>query len=206
MSLKFEIQMDALARVPLFLNDVQSKALPKANRNALNRSLTTLRNEINNRVRLNYKLKKSDLNKKYLFNLKARGNMVSQQVATLNVSGKAISLINFVPKAKRKPVNQRGIPVKRRRPLRIEIRPGDKRKTKLFVQKGKGGNLHVFRRNEDAKKPKGLMKQSAPSLPELFDKVKSIRLQSSKEALKTYRKEFDRQFDFFVKKAEGRLK
>jgi hypothetical protein len=154
-----------------------------------------------------YKLKKKELKDSYFTMFRARGNRVEQQVATLKVSGRPISLIRFIPKGKRKPADQKGKSIKQRRPLRIEIRPGNKKKTKLFIQKGKGGMTHVFRRKEGKKKggKEVLAKQSAPALPELYSKVKSIRLQASITALRQYNKEFARQFKFLVNKAENKM-
>ncbi len=208
MTLKFEIQADILKKIPLFLNDVQKQALPKANRAALNRSLITLRNEMARRTKKHYKLKTGELKRDYLTPIKAHGNNVYQQTATLKVSGRPISLIRFLTKAKRSPVSQKGKSIKQRRPLKIEIKPGSSRSTKLFVQKGKGGKTHVFRRQTGKKKggKEVMAKQSAPGLTSLYDQVKSIRLQSSRVAYIQYKKEFDRQFRFFVNKAEGRLK
>lgn len=207
MSLEFEIETDALKRIPMFLNEVQEKALPKANRNALNRSLVTLRKEMVSRTRKHYKLKAGEIRKDYMKSFRASGSMVSSQMATLKISGRPISLIRFLTKSSRRPQNQKGKSIKQRRALRIEVKPGNKRKTKLFVQKGKGGNMQVFRRQTGKKKnnKEVLAKQSAPGLGELYSKVKSIRQQSSLIALRTYRKEFDRQFKFFVDKAMGRL-
>jgi hypothetical protein len=152
MALDFEIETAPFKKIPIFLDDIKNKAFPVANRNALNRSLTTLRENMAKNTMKHYKLKKKELKDSYFTMFRARGNRVEQQVATLKVSGRPISLIRFIPKGKRKPADQKGKSIKQRRPLRIEIRPGNKKKTKLFIQKGKGGMTHVFRRKEGKNK------------------------------------------------------
>ena len=207
MSLNLYVEADIFKKLPTFLDNIQHEALPKANRRALNRSLTTLKKNITQKTRLHYKLKAGELKRDFLRSYPAKGNDIRMHEAKLIVSGRPVSLLRFLPKGKRKPVDQKGKSVRQRRPLRVEIKPGVKKATRYFVQKGTGGKNVVFARKEGRKKNGRavIAKQSAPGLPFLFKRVKSITLRSTLMALRQYERDFERDFDFFVRKAMSKL-
>lgn len=114
--------------------------------------------------------------------------------STINSSDKPISLIHFVRGAKA-PRNQKGIPVKNRLPIQVEITKGRKlRLNKAFIAKSRrGGSVQVYRRDGNAK----LIKQSAPALYRWFIKPHVIG-PSQAIIRKRYAEEFPRQLNYYL--------
>jgi hypothetical protein len=204
MGIKIDIDFEeGFRKIEKHLSYAGKKAAPKANRRALNRSLTTLRNSLLDNIRLHYRVQKKETKDGFFTSKNASGNNPNKQMAKLTVSGRAISLIRFLSKARRKPLKQKGIKVSKRKPLRLQVKPGaNTTLKKAFIAQGRNNNWQVFRRRTGRTKngKEVIARQSAPSLPKLFERVKSIRNISEANARKTYVKEFDRQFKFFLEK------
>lgn len=201
---EFDIDFEGgLREFESVLSSLGRKAAPKAHRNALNRSLTKLRTSMLDNIRLHYRVQKKETKDRYMVSQRARGNDIGNMVASLTVKGGAISLIRFLSKARRKPLKQKGIKVSKRKRLRIQVKPGSNvTLPKAFIAQGRNNNMQVFRRRTGTTKngKEIITKQSAPSLPKLFERVQSIRNNSVADAEKTYVKEFDRQLKFFLDK------
>lgn len=128
---------------------------------------------------------------------KARGGRnvpIDRIFATINSSNKPISLIHFVRGAKA-PRNQKGIPVKDRLPIQVEITKGRKlRLNKAFIAKSRrGGSVQVYRKDHNAK----MIKQSAPALYRWF--IKPNVIGPAREIIrKRYAEEFPRQLNYYL--------
>lgn len=200
---------DFLKTIPKYVSDIRQRAVPMANRRAINRALIFARKLTIKRTQMHYKLTRQELVgsgkkgiKGFLNIRNARGNNLKQQEGSLDISGRPISMLRFLPPSKRKTQKQKGVSPKRRQKLRVEITPGQKKlHPKDFVQKGKGGQLLVFRRMTGKKKgdKEKLAAQKVPSIPLALKKHKSLDLITRMTNLR-YQKNFQREFDFFVNK------
>lgn len=191
---RIEVDLD---QVKVFLNEVKTRALVRATRKSMNRSLSALQTRANKKAREHRKLKAREI-KKDFFNLKkAKGNHLHRIEAELGVSGRPMSLLRFVV-GQKEPRRQKGIPMRSRRKVQVEVRPG--RKVKLdsaFIAKGKGGKNQVFRRRTKSRAP--IVKQSVPALSTLFAR-KKIETPLRLFARRHFLKEFGRTFDFELNK------
>lgn len=151
-----------ISKLSELLDEFQVRSLAKATRMAMNRSVISLRSQANKIAREERKLKASTINNKYFEVEQARGNDLSTMSASLKVSSKPMSMIEFLSGPQER-FSQKGLKVSERRKVRVEVKPG--RKVELagaFVAMGKGGNFHVFRRKGKTRHP--IAKQSAPSM------------------------------------------
>lgn len=151
------------------------KAIVKAARSAMSKTLTTLRAESNRQVRQKVALKAGDLNKEWFKETRLlKGTTLKSLdkfIAVLHVRNKPISFIKLV-KGTPMPLPQKGIPIRQRKQLRIEIKKGKVVKYRdLFIAKANGGVYHVFRRVPSSGAGSVMKKQSAPSPHYLFEKV-----------------------------------
>jgi len=149
------------------LDKISMDKVPVITRQALNRTLTATRSQFEKRVRSKLNLKLRTIRKKEftrIFN--ARGTDISSMSATISMSYKPISLVTFIKDAK--PIEQKGIPIKKRKKLSVRVGRKRVKLKKAFVQRGKNNNLHVFKRV--GKSPTYWKKQSAPSIAAIFEK------------------------------------
>ncbi len=192
--MRIEVDLD---RVKVFLTDIRFKALTNATRSAMNRSANVLRTRTNLEIRKHLKLKAGVINKKHLLVKKARGSRLESMESSLSISGKRLSLIDFVV-GNKSPRPQKGIAVKRRKLLRVEVKPG-RRSTlkKAFIAKGRGGKNQVFRRRTSKNNP--IVKQSITAISTIIER-RNLRTQLEVFGRKTFEKEFDRAFSFQLNK------
>lgn len=165
--LKITVKND-IDKLAEFLDEFQQRALVKATRMAMNRSVMSLRTQANRMAREERKLKQGDINKDYFKITKASGNNLGTLHASLEISGKPMSLIRFVLGPAEK-FSQAGIKIADRRKVKVEVKPGRKVELKgAFIGEGRSGNFHVFRRRGPKRHP--IVKQSAPSLAVVFER------------------------------------
>lgn len=158
MSLYIDISID-LAEALEGLKQLDSKEVYRAARRAANRTLLTLRKESINLLRQEINLKPGKLRDKYIWLEKAKG--ASAVEAAICFSSQPVPLLDFVRGSQNKSTDdQKGVPVKRRKKLRVEIVPGKRFTMKrAFIQRVK--SKQVFNRTG----PKGPFKaQSTPSI------------------------------------------
>jgi len=150
------------------LEDLKRIHIIQSARRAINRALITTRKESVSLYREHLKLKRGDIVKRTTMN-KARGGSLSSMEGSLVFSGIPISLLTFV-KGNKDTIKLKGVPIKKRRKLKVEIQPGKK----LLV---KGGFIQRARTKQVFKGKKGLgfKKQGTPSLGEVFRKNKFER-------------------------------
>jgi len=205
----FVIDSTDLLRIPKFLKNIKNKNVPKANRRAANTALIYARKLTIKRVQISYKLKRQDLvrsSKKglagFLSIVKMRGNRLEGQEGLLNISGRPVNMTRFLPPGKRKPISQKGKTMKGRGKLKFEIKPGQKKTHPHdFVQRGKNGNMLVFRRQKGKKKGKRekLAAQKVPSIPVVLEKTESIEIIRRMTGVR-YARNFTRQLNFLINK------
>lgn len=193
-----DIQLDHdIEQARFYLTDLKKKALVAATRQAMNKSTTALQTFMNRKVRERRKLKAGLIKRKYFKLKKATGRQLRAMKAGVSVSNKPVSLIHFVRGGKN-PTSQKGVPVNRRRKVRVEVTPG--RKVTLqsaFIAQGKNGNMQVFRRRHKSRYP--LVKQSTPALTKLFNDAGLVRDTRSFAGWR-FQKEFTTAFNFQVEK------
>ena len=186
-----------LKEVDVFLTGLKEKALVKSTRRSLNRTLSQFQTQLNRKIRQRRKLKASEIKRRFLRLEKAKGNMLRTMNAELAVSGDPVGLIRFVI-GKKEPKSQAGIPVNKRKPITVQIRPGKRTKLEhVFIAKGKGGKNQVFRRKTTKSFP--IVKQSTASLSKMVERP-GFRLPLEKFASQTFIKEHERNFKFELSK------
>ena len=117
MSVKVTVSTN-LDQVTEFLDELKLKALVSASRKAMNRSVMALRTQANRMVRDERKLKQGEINKDYFKLKKASGRDLATLKASLEVSGKPVSLIRFVV-GNRSVQSTKGIAVSARKPVKV---------------------------------------------------------------------------------------
>lgn len=202
-ALEMKISVD-LNSVKVFLDDVKFKALTNATRKSMNRALSALQTQASRVAREERKLKLREIKTRYFRLTKAKGNRLHEMKASLEISGKPLSLIHFVV-GNKEPRSQAGIPVRKRKSIRVEVKPGRKVQLKsAFITRGRGGNNQIFRRRGKRSYP--IVKQSVPSLAAVFSRDK-IRKPLESFAQAKLSSEFEKTFQFEINKiAERRAK
>lgn len=169
-----------LQRIPKELKDLSDITVKKAAARAVKETATKLRKDLSMEVRKRVNLPASGTSRggrglvppgvKDLIVVDAkvkanRSTPLSSIFAHIRTSNKPISLIHFV-RGKKEPANQKGIPVKRRKKLKVQIMRG-KTETRphSFIQRAKG-NIQVFNRGSG----RNIKKQSVPSVFEFLKK------------------------------------
>lgn len=133
-----------------------------ASRRAMNRTLLTLRKTSIGLITERIRIKPKELRSKYIWLERARGGNFLSLEAAIVFSGMSIPLLEFV-RGSREPIQQKGIPVKRRKKTRAEITPGKRFVVKKgFVQRVQ--TLQVFKRRKSGE----FYKQSVGSVAKLI--------------------------------------
>ena len=119
-------------------------------------------------------------------------------VALIKTHHKAISMIHFV-RGRKEPAKQKGIAVRKRKKLRVQIRPGSTvtLKKSFIAQANKA--VQVFRRRPSGK----LAKRRTFSLKTFLEK-KEVMSHLLEFGQKRYLKEFERNFKFYLGKIKKR--
>ena len=196
-SAKLEITIENFEKIPVFLDKFTDKALVTAVRRAQNVALRKLVTRTSRVIRQKRKLKAKEIKDRFFKIKKAKGNMLSNLEASLTVDNRSVSLIRHVV-GKKEGRSQRGIPVSKRKPVRVEITPGKRIKLKTaFIAKGRNNRNHVFRRRQQGPNP--IVKQSAPALSKIVAESK-VRRKLNRFAQNEFTKEFERVFELELQK------
>ena len=212
MGLKLEVKDQSISQLQKTFAAFDEKVLKKALRRTLSRSAITFRKLIVQELKKERRMPAKDIKKHIKMRKSLRGG-VDKMFVEFSISNRPLPLIRFV-KGRKKPEKQRGKKVSRRRKgLRVEIKPGKTTLKKgLFIartkqatkgNKGKGfprdTSVHqVFRR--ETSKSLSIKKQSAPSLAEAM-KDKRVMRKIEREITKVMAERFEREMDFFISKA-----
>lgn len=200
--MQITIEKDALKKLDVFLTRFNDKALTTAFKKASNTALRKLSTQANKQLRTRRKLKKSEIKSDYFTEKKAFGTRLTQMRASLEIASKPISLIRFL-KGNKSPRPQSGIPVKKRKLLKIEIVPGKTVRTKAFIAKGRNNNNHLFRRRTKNQTP--IVKQATKALSVVVTRNK-LRRPLERFAGNELNKEFTRVFKVELDKIQPRTK
>lgn len=122
MGLEISIE-DNFAEVAETLGMVAVKFSGASARFAVNRTLLTLRKESIQKITSVLKISPRTLREKYIDIQKAKGSRLSEVFGIISFSGAPIPLIEFV-RGNSDVAPQKGIPIKNRRKVRVEITPG----------------------------------------------------------------------------------
>ena len=156
MSLDIEITSTLLDAAKMF-DGIDPREVGKAARRAINRTLLTLRKESVQKIPEHLKIKAKVLRDRYIQLNKAQGG--NNYEGSIDFSSEPLPLIEFV-KGSKEPIKQKGVKVKRRRKLRVEITPGKRFvMRKAFIQRVR--SKQVFKRPQGQDNFK---KQGVPSV------------------------------------------
>ena len=203
MAIKVDL-ISNLDELQLFLKDLPKKMVPKANRMAIRRTSKILVTESVRAIRKVRSLGAREIRKDFFkTKLMVQGFDVNQHRAELAIRKRPVSLIRFV-RGSKNPRPQRGIKVRRRRPLRVSVVPGKTSTLQdAFIAKGRGNRNHVFRRRTVKNTP--IIKQSIPSLHLLFTE-KEFRRPIERIVGKRLQVEFKRALRLQVDRAKAKAK
>ena len=164
MSFKVDISHTLLDAYSAF-DQLEAKEVTRAAKRAINRTLVTLRKEAVPVIQKELRVK-STLLKSYMFLNKAEGKAGSKISGSLEFKSKGFPLIDFVRGAKR-PTPQKGVKVKNRKKVKVEIKPGHQYVVKGgFIANSQNRGLQVFKRVKSDRKK--LLMQTSPSLGKLL--------------------------------------
>jgi hypothetical protein len=199
-----------LKKVDASLAKLRKQQIVKATRQAVNKTVTSVRTFTARKLRTQRNLKVGEIKKAFMKLFKAKGNTIDKLNAKIEISGRSVSLIRYVT-GKKEPRAQKGIAVKKRKDLKAKIKPGKSVKIKsAFIAKGTGGKYHVFRRmdNKRRKRPdqKGpIAKQSTSALSIIFER-NNVRRPVETFAGRRLLIEFNRSVNLQLMKMKGKFK
>lgn len=188
MSLDINI-LHNLDKIPEMLDEFKTKQVVNAARRAINRSLTGGRKESTDRLSQILRMKKGKIKKENIRISKAKGGSLGTLEGVLSYNTKGLEMLEFVVGSKQ-PRSQKGIPVRRRRKIKVEVTRGNRRTMpKVFIAKTTGKN-RVFRRNPGEKR---LYRQHVPSISHFFDTKGNIKNRTLIHMRRRFEQEFTRE-------------
>lgn len=152
-----------IKKIEIVLDKIRLKALTKATRRSLNKVMREMaKNDVPDAIRKQRNIKKSRIKKRFLEKFKARGSNLANLEARIQISKKAVPLIEYV-KGKREPRSQKGISIRKRKKVRVAIQKGKSTVvSKGFLARVKNNKVHVFRHTSRTKsKTSGKGKRTA---------------------------------------------
>lgn len=183
---------------------MRKEEIPKATRSALNKGMDTQFTGFTKAIRKRRKIKLKDL-KRFVKKRPVRAKNVDRMESRVEISGRKVGTINFVI-GKKEPRKQKGISVRKRRRIRIEIKPGRRKvKKDAFIAKGKGGKYQLFQRRTKRSKP--IVRQAVTAVSNLA-RNPSIKDPIQSQSRVAMRREFFRvlNVEFTKNRTKGRLK
>ena len=181
-----------------FLTVFSKKELVRAHRRALNRTATGLRKEATIAIKKELRLKSGNIKAKRLRVRKATGSRFEQLEAALEFSGDPVPMIEFV-RGSKKPRDQKGKPVKRRRLISVEIKPGKKFKLKHgFIATVR--SQQIFKRSS---KGKSKLKKQGIRAVSTLPNIDAFRSPLERYIRTRYEREIAAALKFAINKAAG---
>ena len=167
MSIQIDI-LGSLDKAKTVIDRIKFKAVPKAARRSLNRVITASRVRAIKGIKRRRKLKPTELKKKFVLLKKARGSRIDKLQAEILFNRNPVSAIRFLVGPKQ-PSKQKGVKVKKRRVVRLHVKPGRRTKMpKAFIARGRGGNLQIFQRRGKKRFP--IVKRGTAAISTVVDK------------------------------------
>ncbi len=196
-----------LWKIPLYLKGISQKVIKRATARSVNETARNLTKNVSMEIRKRYKLPAGGTSeggggrrppgvKSMISVTKARNpgrsTPLASIFATIGTSKKPISLIHFVKGAKVAP-RQAGIPVNKRKPVKVQINPGRTvTLPRAFIQEARG-SVQVFRRGKGGK----LIKQSIPAINMVLRK-EAVRDRIYKEAREIYQRRLMHNINYYM--------
>ncbi len=197
MSLEINI-LNNLHAMDDFLSDFKVKVAVQATRSAINRTLVSTRKEAVKTLRTRLNIKSTTLKRKHISLSKVRGGSLSSMTGSINFNDNPMPLLDFV-KGHKNIIKQKGIKVKKRRKLKVEVVKGKKITLKTaFIQKV--NSKQVFKRGSS-----GFKRQAVSSIGTWVSR-RAFKKPIMREARARFNIEFDRQYSFRMDRALGKVK
>lgn len=202
MSLHVKLDDKELLKAFQFTEKARVELIPTAYRQALNKTIITVRKESTQEIRKEINLKARDVKRKLTLQ-KARGTDLRTLGASMTVNGRRLNMKLFVKGDSTPPKpDQTGIKVSKRKPLRVEYKKGRVKKyRKAFIQFGRGNNAVMFQRTGKERGP--IAPVTAPGINRLFDKA-TFTKPIIRVADRSLRKTFDDAMQNQLRKAGAR--
>jgi len=177
------------------INDLLSKKTTKhavrAAKRGIKRAATAIKTEGIKRIREKRNIKVSLLRQRFVSQGKVFGNTLDTVRGEVTFSGKSIGLINFV-QGRKEPRPQKGIAVRKRRPVRVQVKRGKRTKLKrAFIAKGRNNKYQVFVRQGKRRLP--LTRKAVNSVSSMVRRPR-LRAQLNKRGRDMFQREFIRTF------------
>lgn len=197
MALKINIETN-FPHLQTLMNDIGDRDITNAARAALNSATRRGRQQGSNMIRKRINLKATEIKKRIKFT-KASGGVLRNLEASLTFSGIPISMVHFIV-GKKTPIDQKGVPVKKRRKLKARIR-GNKKimLSGAFIQKMQ--SKQVFRHKGSSRRARKL---STKSLAKIIMEAQ-IRENLDKIVEKRFSREFQRQIHWRWEKSYSKF-
>lgn len=186
-----------IAHIQRSLGEVNKKVFYESVRYSIGKALIAGRAEAAKSLRERLNIKSGDVKKKIGITKPKAGSFASLE-GILSFDDTPQPLLDFV-KGSKAIISQKGIPIKKRKVLKIEITRGKSFKMKGgFIQKVK--STQVFRRGKSG----GFKKQSAPSIGEFIQKGdhRPMIIRRMKEV---FRNNIKNQYEYRMERLANRL-
>ena len=184
------------------LNDKTFKHAVRAARSGIRSGIRGVRKEAIKRLREKRAFKLKLLNKRIKFTGRVSGNTLDTLQGSITFSGKSIGLRHFVV-GKVEPKPQAGVPVAKRRPVRVRVRKGRTVKIrKGFIARGRNNINHVFVRRTNKSTP--LVRRGTQSLSHLINRPRTLT-QLRNLGAQSFAKEFRRMFNGLMSGQIGKV-
>lgn len=186
--MKISIKENLLDAYATF-DDLKKSQIHSAARRAINRTLVTVRKESVGIVKKGLRIKSSVL-KSYISIQKPNQKKFYNMQGSLTYQSRGLALIDFV-RGQKKATPMKGVKVKKRRKVKVEITPGKKiTLNKAFISKTASKGLQVMK---GTGKSQVLKMQTAPSLGALLmSRKKNVGVEIQTLARQRFNIEFRR--------------
>lgn len=197
MTIKIDITSNILDAIETMEN-ISENVMVEAARVSINRAMVTGRKEAAKSLRAKLNIKARDVKTKIGI-AKARGNNLRSLEGIISFSDIPMPIIDFV-RGNTSIIKQKGLKIKKRRKLKVEIVRGKK-----FVMKGgfiqRVSSKQVFKRGKSGK----FYKQSAPSIAEFISR-NDLKRPVSKAMIDSFNKNYANQVDFRMKREQSKMR
>lgn len=194
MSFKIDIKENIMEAYNAF-DKLKRSEVSKAARRAINRTLVTIRKESVIEIKKDLRIKSSVLKNQYIWIEKPRGKGLNDLGGSVVYQSKGLALIDFL-RGTKAVTPQKGIPIKRRKKVRVEITPGKKFIVKGgFITKTASKGLQIMKGSKTNRSH--LMMQTAPALGTLLlNDKKRIGAKLQSRSAEIFQENFSRELNY----------
>ena len=202
MSLDINI-LHSFEQIPKMLDDFKLRQATQGARRAINRALVGGRKESTSLLHERIRMKKGQIKKENIAIQKAKGGSLASLEGIVSYNTKGLPMLLFVV-GKKTPRSQKGVPVRRRRKLKVEVTRGNRRThPKAFIAKTQGKN-RVFRRPNKGTNSK-LYRQHVPSISHFFNTKAKIKEKTLAHMRDRFEREFSRELEVRLNRLRSRF-